>query len=426
MTLLIVLACFAVLLLCGMPVAFALAFSALAGAASLDLSPLVVMQRIQSGINVFALIAIPFFIYSGEIMLRGGVADRIVAFAQSLAGHRRGGLGQVNVLTSLLFGGISGSAVAGVSAVGGVLIPKMKEAGYDGDYAVNVTVASSVLGLVIPPSHNMILYAIAAGGGVSVGALFLAGVVPGLITALLLGIMAWLVAARRGYPVSGFLGLRVVLLRFIAALPGLIMILIIVAGIRLGIFTPTEASVIAVIYGILVCALIYRQLSPGIFLEATGEAAKTTASVLFIIGAASAFGWVIAAADGPAVITSLLTSVTDDPIVMFLIMNLTLLVLGAFMDMAPLIVIATPIFLPIASQYGMDPVQFGVMLIMNLGLGLITPPVGTALFVGCSVGNVRFESLLGTIWPFYFVHLLAILLVTYVPAISLALPAWLS
>ena len=426
MTLVILLVSFAVLLLLGMPVAFALALSALAGVASLDLSPLVVMQRISSGINVFALIAIPFFIYSGEIMLRGGVADRIVAFAQSLVGHRRGGLGQVNVLTSLLFGGISGSAVAGVSAVGGVLIPKMKEEGYDGDYAVNVTVASSVLGLVIPPSHNMILYAIAAGGGVSVGALFLAGVVPGLITAVLLGIMAWLVAVRRGYPVSGFLGWKAAFLRFVAALPGLIMILIVVAGIRLGIFTPTEASVIAVIYGILVCILIYRQLGLRIFLEATGEAAKTTASVLFIIGAASAFGWVISAADGPEVITSLLTSITDDPIVMFLIMNLTLLVLGAFMDMAPLIVITTPIFLPIASQYGMDPVQFGVMLIMNLGLGLITPPVGTALFVGCSVGNVRFESLLATIWPFYFAHLLAILLVTYVPAISLALPGWLS
>lgn len=422
MTLVVLLACFALLLAIGMPVAFCLALSSLAAILYMDLSPLVVLQRMFAGANVFALIAIPFFIYSGEIMLRGGASDRIVRFAQALVGHYRGGLGQVNVLTCLLFGGISGSAVAGVSAVGGVLIPKMKEAGYDGDYAVNVTVASSTLGMVIPPSHNMIIYAIAAGGSVSVGSLFLAGIVPGVLTAVLLSVAAFVVASRRGYGVTRFGGWWMVLRYFVAALPGLIMVLIIVLGIRLGIFTPTEASATAVIYGLLVTVLAYRGLGWSDFVTATSEAAKTTATVLFIIASASAFGWVLAASDAPELVSGLLTSVTDNPVVMFLMLNIALLLLGAVMDMAPLIIITTPIFLPIATDYGMDPVQFGVMLIMNLGVGLLTPPVGTALFVGCAVGRTRIEQIVRTIWPFYLAHIVAILLVTYVPAFSLALP----
>ena len=426
MTLVVLLSCFALLLAIGMPVAFCLALSSLAAILYMDLSPLVVLQRMFAGANVFALIAIPFFIYSGEIMLRGGASDRIVRFAQALVGHYRGGLGQVNVLTCLLFGGISGSAVAGVSAVGGVLIPKMKEEGYDGDYAVNVTIASATLGMVIPPSHNMIIYAIAAGGSVSVGSLFLAGIVPGVITAILLAIAAFVVASRRGYGITQFGGWGMVLRYFVAALPGLIMVLIIVLGIRLGIFTPTEASATAVIYGLLVTVFVYRGLSWPAFVKATSEAAKTTATVLFIIASASAFGWVLAASDAPELVSNLLTSITDNPLLMFLMLNLALLLLGAVMDMAPLIIITTPIFLPIATQYGMDPVQFGVMLIMNLGVGLLTPPVGTALFVGCAVGKTKIEQVIRTIWPFYLAHIVAILLVTYVPAFSLMLPGWFS
>ncbi len=426
MSVILLLVVFVLLLYVGMPIAFCLALSALSAMLFMDMSPLVALQRISSGMSVFALIAIPFFIYSGELMLRGGAADRIVRFAQAMVGHKKGGLGQVNVLTSLLFGGISGSAVAGVSAVGGVLIPKMKQEGYDGDYAVNVTVSSSVLGLVIPPSHNMILFAIAAGGGVSVGNLFLAGIVPGLLTALLLAVAAYAVAVRRGYAVTDFAGWHMILRQFIAAVPGLLMILIIVGGIRLGVFTPTEASAIAVIYGLLVGFLVYHQLDWKGFLAASQSAARTTASVLFLIGAASAFGWVLAAGDAPTMVSAFLTSITDNPIVMFLMLNLALLMLGAVMDMAPLIVIATPIFLPIAKAYGMDPEQFGVMLIMNLGLGLITPPVGTALFVGCSVGQTSIEQVVKSIWPFYLAHLAAILAVTFVPAITLWLPGWLS
>ncbi|WP_308911791.1 TRAP transporter large permease [Pseudokordiimonas caeni] len=422
MSLVVLAIAFVVFLVIGMPIAFSLALSSLAAILFMDLSPLVVLQRMSSGFSVFALIAIPFFIYSGEIMLRGGAADRIVAFAQSLVGHKRGGLGQVNVLTSLLFGGISGSAIAGVSAVGGVLIPKMKEEGYSADYAVNVTVASSVLGLVIPPSHNMILFAIAAGGSISVGDLFLAGVVPGILTAALLAIAAYWIAVKRGYPVKPFGGWGNVLRCLVAAVPGLMMILIIVGGIRLGIFTPTEASAVAVIYGLAITAFVYRELDWRAFMAATRDAARTTASVLFLIGAASAFGWVLAASDAPTMVSDLMGGITDNPIVMFLMINIALLMLGAVMDMAPLIIITTPIFLPIAMKFGMDPVQFGVMLIMNLGVGLITPPVGTALFVGCSVGKVRIEQVVKSVWPFYFAHFGAIMAVTFVPAFSLWLP----
>jgi tripartite ATP-independent transporter DctM subunit len=425
MILAILLTTFALLLYIGMPISFCLALSSLAAILFMDLSPLVVLQRMFAGVNMFALIAIPFFIYSGEIMLHGGVSERMVRFAQSLVGHWRGGLGQVNVLTSLMFGGISGSAIAEVSAVGGVLIPKMKEQGYDADYAVNVTIAASTLGLVIPPSHNMILFAIAAGGGVSVGNLFLGGIVPGFLTAVLLSLAAYFVARKRQYPVSPFSGGRAILYTFLAAAPGLLMILIIVGGIRFGVFTPTEASAIAVVYGLIIAFLVYREMDLKRFWQVSGHSTRTIASVMFLIGAANAFGWVLAVSDTPAVVSGLMNSITENKIAILLMMNLILLLLGMVMDMAPLIIIATPIFLPIAQAYGMDPVQFGVMLIMNLGVGLITPPVGTALFVGCAIGETRIEQLMRSIWPFYLAHVAAILLITFIPALTLALPGWL-
>lgn len=426
MTLAILLLTFAVLLLIGMPISFCLALSSLAAIFFLDLSPLVVLQRIFAGVNVFALIAIPFFIYSGEIMLHGGASERMVRFARALVGHWRGGLGQVNVLTSLLFGGISGSAIAGVSAVGGVLIPKMKEQGYDADYAVNVTVSASTLGLMIPPSHNMIIYAIAAGGGVSVGTLFLGGIFPGFVTASLLAVAAYAVARKRAYATTDFQGWALIGYSFLSAMPGLLMILIIVGGIRLGIFTPTEASAIAVVYGLAIGFWVYRELGLKSFWKITTNATRTVASVLFLIAAASAFGWVLAVSDAPAQVADFMSSVTDNKVVALLMINASLLILGAVMDMAPLIIIATPIFLPIAQSFGMDPHQFGVMLIMNLGVGLITPPVGTALFVGCAVGETKVEAIMRSIWPFYLAHLGAILLVTFVPGFTLWIPELLS
>lgn len=424
MTLAILFGSFLILLVMGVPIAFTLGLSAFVTVLYMGLPPLVIFQRMASGMNVFALLAIPFFIYAGELMLRGGIADRLIRFATALIGGFRGGLGLVNVGSSMLFGGISGSAVADVSALGSVLIPKMRDRGYDGDYAVNVTVTSSTVALVIPPSHNMILYSIAAGGTVSVGALFLAGVVPGILAGLCLMAVTYWIAVRRGYAHEPFPGWAVVAATFVVALPGLVTAIIVVGGVRFGIFTPTESSAIAVIYALLVTVLVYRSLTWSDFVLASVNAVKTTAMVLLVIGSASAFGWLLALNQVPLHLFNFLSGVSDNPIVVLLMINVILLFLGTFMDMSPLIFITTPIFLPVVTHLGMDPVQFGVVLIMNLGLGLVTPPVGSVLFVGCAVGKVRMEDTIRTIWPFYLASLAALLLVTYVPALSLALPNW--
>jgi len=334
----------------------------------------------------------------------------------------RGGLGVVNVATSMLFGGISGSAVADASALGSTLIPIMRKRGYDDDYSVNVTVTSATIGLTVPPSHNMIIYSIAAGGTVSISSLFLAGFVPGILTGLLLMIAAYVIAVRRGYPAESFPGFHALARSFFAALPGLFTAVIIVGGVLSGIFTATESSGIAVIYAILVTTLLYRSLSWEAFVTATLSAVKTTSIVLLVIGTAAAFGWLLALNQVPAKLFDLLKTVSDNPIVILLIINLILLLLGTFMDMAPLIVITTPIFLPIAKDLGMDPVQFGIMLMINLGIGLVTPPVGSVLFVGCAVAKIRMEDTLKSIWPFYLALIAALMAVTYVPAISMTLP----
>ena len=422
MELIVLFGTFLVLLLFGVPIAFTLGLSSLACILYMGLPVELLVQRMQAGMSVFALMAIPLFIYAGELMLHGGIADRLVRFAQAALGHKRGGLGLVNVLSSMMFGGISGSAVADVSALGSVLIPKMREQGYDADYAVNVTVTSALIGLVIPPSHNLILFSIAAGGTVSVSSLFLAGVLPGVLMGVSLMVVTWWIARRRGYPVGRFPGWHAVAVAFVVAVPGLLTAVIIVGGVRFGVFTPTEASGIAVIYALLITALVYRSLNWSAFVTATLNAVKTTAMVLLVISAATAFGWLLARLQVPAAMFALLQAISDDRYVVFLLINVILLLLGTFMDMAPLIVITTPIFLPIVVELGMDPVQFGIVLIMNLGLGLITPPVGSVLFVGCAVGKVRIEQTVRTVWPFYLAHLLALLAVTYWPQISLFLP----
>ncbi len=422
MTLAVLFGSFLLLLLLGVPIAFTLGISSLVTVIFMDLPPLVVFQRMAAGMNVFALMAIPFFIYAGELMLHGGIADRLVRLASTAIGHVRGGLGVVNVVSSMLFGGISGSAVADASALGSTLIPIMRRKGYDADYAVNVTVTSATIGLTIPPSHNMIIYSIAAGGTVSVASLFLAGFVPGILTGLCLVVAAYVVAVRRGYPRDAFPGLRAVLRAGVEALPGLITAVIIIGGVLSGVFTATESSAIAVIYAILVTVFFYRSLSREAFLTATRNAVRTTAIVLLVIGTAAAFGWLLALNQVPARLFALLQTISDNEYVLLLIINVILLFLGTFMDMAPLIVITTPIFLPIVTELGMDPVQFGIVLMINLGIGLVTPPVGSVLFVGCAVAKIRIEDTLRSIWPFYLALLAAVLLVTYVPAVSMTLP----
>lgn len=422
MGLLILLGLFALTITFGLPVAYAIGLSAVAAFAYEGLPLVIAFQRIVSGVSVFSLLAIPFFIFAGELMLHGGIAARLVRLASSAVGWMRGGLGQVNVFSSMLFGGISGSAVADVSALGSLLIPVMKEKGYEDDYAVNVTVTSSIAGILIPPSHNMILFVVAAGGGLSVSKLFIAGIIPGVLMCLGLGVAARWVAIRRNYPVEEFAGWSVIAMATIAAIPGLFTAVIIVGGALSGVFTVTESGAIGAIYAIAVTSLAYRSLSLRDFWVAVTRSVKTTGMVMILVACASAFGYMLAFYQVPAKLATALYWISDNPIVILLVMNLMLLVLGMIMDMAALILICTPIFLPVAVGLGMDPIHFGVMMMMNLGLGLCTPPVGACLFVGCAIGGVPIERAVRTIWPFYFAILVALMLVTFVPAISTLLP----
>ncbi|XDA97629.1 TRAP transporter large permease [Sulfitobacter sp. LCG007] len=414
---------FVFLLAIGTPVAFCLGVSSFATIAYLGLPPVVVFQRLNSGVSVFALMAIPFFIYAGDLMVRGDIARRLVALAGAVVGHLRGGLGQVNILASVMFGGVSGSAAADASAVGGLMVPQMKERGYGIDYAVNITVVGSIIALMLPPSHNMIIYSISAGGRISIADLFTAGIIPGFLLALSLMVAAYFVAKKRGYPTEAFPGLRMLGHLFVNAMPGLILVAIIFGGVRSGIFTASESSNIAVVYALLVTLVVYRSLGWHDFVEATLAAVRTTAMVLMVIGCAAAFGWLLAYTKVPASMVALLQNVSDNPIVILLLLNLVLLILGTFMDMSPLIVITTPIFLPVAQAFGVDPVHFGVILILNLGIGLCTPPVGAVLFVGCAVGRIPIWQAVRTIWPFYSAAFATLMLVTYIPALSLWLPS---
>jgi tripartite ATP-independent transporter DctM subunit len=414
---------FTLLMLIGTPIAFCLGVASFATVLYLGLPPLIVFQRLNSGMSVFSLLAIPFFIYAGDLMVRGGIASKIVAFAGSLVGHMRGGLGQVNIATATLFGGISGSAVAEAAAVGGLMIPQMKARGYGADYAVNVTSMAALIALLLPPSHNMIIYSISAGGKISIADLFTAGVIPGLLLALALMITAYFVARSRGYPTEPFPGFTAVAHLFAVAVPGLLLIAIIFGGVRSGIFTATESSCIAVIYALLVTVLVYRQMTWEGFVHATHGAVRTTAMVLLIIGMAAAFSWLMAFLKVPAALIASMNAVSEDPLVVLLLLNILMLFLGTFMDMGPTIIITTPIFLPVAQSFGVDPVHFGVIMILNYGIGLNTPPVGAVQFVACAVGKISVWEAMRSIWPFYGAGLVVLALVTYIPAISLWLPA---
>ena len=422
MGLALLLGIFAICVVIGIPVAFALGIAAVSAFFYEGLPLLVAFQRIVSGINVFSLMAIPFFIFAGELMFHGGIAIRLVRFASSAVGAVRGGLGIVNVFSSMLFGGISGSAVADISALGSILIPVMKEKGYDDDYAVNVTVTSSIAGIMIPPSHNMILYAVATGGGVSISQLFLAGIVPGVLMCVCLATAAFVIAVRRGYPAEKFPSFTQLLMHFLQALPGLFTAVIIVGGVLFGIFTVTESAAFGAIYAFFVTLLVYRSLSFEKFKTAVINAVRTTSMVMILIACAGAFGYMLTYFQVPTKLADGMTSISTNPIVLLLMINVMLLVLGMIMDMAALILICTPIFLPLAITLGVDPLQFGMILMMNLGLGLCTPPVGACLFVGCAVGGVPIERAVKTIWPFYAAILVALILTTFVPNISLFLP----
>ena len=414
---------FAILLLVGVPVAYALAAASLATLLYLDLPSIVLVQQISSGTGSASLIAIPLFIFAGEIMLRGGISERLISLAASLVGRLRGGLGQVSILSSLFFGGVSGSAIADVSAVGGTMIPQMVKRGYDRDFAVNVSITAALVALLVPPSHNLILFSAAAGGGLSIADLFAAGIVPALLMTAMLMVTGWAVARKRGYGTEPFPGMRAVMLRLVAALPGLGLVGLIFFGIRAGIFTAVESAAIAVVYALLVTSVLYRQLSLKEFFATVTHAARTTGVILFVIATAAVFGWLLAYLQVPAAAVDALQSIAHSKYTVLLLIVLVLLLLGTFMDLAPMILICTPIFLPVAKAYGIDPIHFGLVLVLTGGLGLVTPPVGSVLFIGTAIGKISVGESMKTIWPFWLAGLGVLLVVTFFPQLSLWLPA---
>lgn len=410
------------LMLLRIPIAFALGLSSLVTVAYLGLPPLLIAQRMVNGLNSFTFLAVPFFILVGTIMTEGGISDKLVRVADVLVGRVRGGLAQGNVVASTLFGGISGSSVADVASIGSFLIPAMTRNGYPAGYSVAVTVTSSVQGVLIPPSQNMIYYALAA-GGLPISTLFLAGYVPGLLLGVSLMVLCYVIARRDGHPRSGAYGLAEGLRIVGDAAIGLFAIVIIIGGILTGVFTATESAAVAVVYALLVTIFWYRSLS----LAAAGRVLSGTLSTLAVVTAiimtSAVFGFLLSYLRVPLVLADAIFSISDSPVFVLLAVNLLLLILGMLMDMGVLILLLTPILLPIVTKVGVDPVQFGIILILNLGIGLCTPPVGVSLLVGSAIGRIRLEKAAGSMLPFYLVMLAVLLLTTYVPAISLTLPA---
>lgn len=415
---------FVLLMVLGVPIAFSIGLSAIATFLlfmSFDQSVYIVAQQVASGLDSFTLLAIPFFILAGNIMNRGGIALRLIEFAKVLGGRLPGALAHCNVLANMMFGSISGSAVASAAAVGGVMSPLQKKEGYDPAYSAAVNIASCPTGLLIPPSATFIVYSLIT-NGTSIAALFVAGYVPGILMGLCLMVVAGIIAKKRGYPIAPRPGMKEVIDKTLGAVLPLGLIFIVMGGIIGGIFTATEASAVAVVYTLFLAVIWYREITwrqlPGIILES----AVTTSIVLLMIGCSIAMSKAMAFADIPYAISDILLDLSDNPLVLLLIINIALLIVGTFMDMTPALLIFTPIFLPVVTDLGMDPVHFGVMMTFNLCIGICTPPVGSALFVGCSVGGVKIGDVIKPMLPFYAVLVGLLLVVTYVPEISLFLP----
>ncbi len=419
---LVLLGSFGVLMLIGMPVAYAMGLSALIGALWIDIPIDAVMIQIASGVNKFSLLAIPFFVLAGAIMAEGGMSRRLVAFAGVLVGFIRGGLSLVNILASTFFGAISGSSMADTASIGSVLIPEMARKGYPKDFATAVTVSGSVQAILIPPSHNAIIYSLAAGGSISIAALFVAGVLPGLLLGLTLAVLCMYIAKKKDFPRGERIPLRQALKICVDALWGLMTMVIILGGILSGVFTATESASIAVIWAFFVTMFIYRDYKWADLPKLMHRTVKTLSIVMILIGFAAAFGYIMTLMMIPQQITGAFTSVSKEPWVILLMINVLLLVLGTLMDMAPLILIMTPILLPVATSIGVDPVHFGMIMMVNLGMGLITPPVGAVLFVGAAIAKLPIEQVTKALFPFFGAMLFVLGMVTYVPFISLWLP----
>jgi tripartite ATP-independent transporter DctM subunit len=414
---------FALLIIIKFPIAFSLAFSAFATAAYKGISLGAITQKMVSGVDSFNLLAIPFFILAGEIMSAGGISDRIVKLADVFVGRMRGGLAMVNILDSMFFGGISGSSVADTSSLGAIVIPMMKKQGYDADYSVCVTISSACQGVLIPPSHNMIIYA-AAIGGLSVGKLFMAGLVPGILLGIALGITTYVIAVKRNYPKGGKYTFKEAVKIIIDSGLGMFTAVLIIGGVFTGIVTANESAVLACIWGLIVALFFYREITVKDLWPILKRTLHTLAMVMTLIAASSAFGYMMTVLRIPTLITQGLLSISHNRIVLLLLINFALLVLGCVMDMAPLILIAAPILVPVVTSpaIGMDPVQFGIVMMLNLSVGLLTPPVGTVLFVGSSIAGIKIEETAKAMVPFYITMVVVLLLLTFVPAFSMTVP----
>jgi len=414
------LVCFAL----GVPIAYALGLGALAGAYWIGIPLEAVMLQVSSGVSKFAMLTIPFFVLAGAIMAEGGMARRLVAFANVLVGlvRIRGGLSAVNVLATTFLSGISGSAVADTSAIGSVMIPQMERAGFPRVFATNVTISASVQALLVPPSHNAVIYSLATGGTISIISLFMAGVMPGLLLGASLVVLCLVLAYRNGHPRGETVPLRAAVKIAVDALWGLVTLAIILGGILGGVFTAIEAGAVACIWAFFVTMFIYRDYRWRHLPELIHRTMRTVAMVMTLIAFASSVGYVMALMQVPARVTALLLTLSSDKNVILFLINILLLVLGCLLDMAPSILIVTPILLPVVMKFGVDPVHFGMIMLLNLGIGLCHPPVGAILFVGCAVGRVTIEQVVREIWPFYGVMFLVLMLVTYIPTVSLWLP----
>jgi len=414
---------FTVLCLLGMPVGYALGLAAILAAIATDIPLEAVMLKVSGGMSGFSLLAIPFFVLAGAIMAVGGMAERLVNLAKVFVGAIRGGMALVNIVASTMFGCISGSSVADTAAVGSVMIPQMIQNGYPRLFAVNVTISGSLQPLLLPPSHNMIIYSLAAGGTVSVAHLFVGGVIPALLLGLSLIVLVLIIAHRDKLPKGEVVPFRQAVKIAIDAIWGLITIGIILGGILSGFFTPTESGAVACVYAFFVTMFIYRDCKWRDLPMLIGRVVRTVGMVMIMIGFSIAFGYMMAIMQVPAKATEFFVAISSDKYTFLLWVNVLLLLLGTFMDLAPMLLICTPIFLPVIKQFGIDPVHFGIIMILNLGIGLLTPPVGPTMVVGCAIGRVSMEAVSRSILVFYIPMLIVLALVTYIPALTLWLPS---
>jgi tripartite ATP-independent transporter DctM subunit len=424
MDILLVIACLFACVAIGVPIAYSLGLAAIAGAFWIGIPIEAVMLKISDGVSKVAMLTIPFFVLAGAIMAEGGMARRLVAFANVLVGltRLRGGLSVVNVLATTFLSGISGSSVADTSAIGSVMIPQMEKSGYPRVFATNVTITASVQAILVPPSHNAVIYSLATGGTISIASLFMAGVVPGLLLGFSIILLCLVFAYRRDFPAGSAVPLRDAVKICIEALWGLVTLAIILGGILGGVFTAIEAGAVACLWAFFVTMFIYRDYRWRDLPLLVHRTLKTVAMVLMLIACASSVGYVMALMQMPAKVTAFFLTLSSNKYVILMLINILLLVLGCLIDMAPSILISTPILLPVMLNFGVDPVHFGMIMLLNLGIGLCHPPVGTTLFVGCAVGKVTMEQVMREIWPFYGVMFVVLMLVTYLPELSLWLP----